>query len=107
FFSSRRRHTRFSRDCSSHVCSSDLSVDCKVALNLNSGFEEGTGDNFDDWTKVNGGTLMFATTQPGETFGGSRALKVVRDGTLARSEERRVGRMGRGGGSARERVCGE
>src|SRR5690606_40619281 len=27
FFSSRRRHTRFSRDWSSDVCSSDLSVD--------------------------------------------------------------------------------
>src|SRR5690606_39696188 len=26
FFSSRRRHTRFSRDCSSDVCSSDLCV---------------------------------------------------------------------------------
>lgn len=64
------------------------SVDCKVALNLNSGFEEGTGDNFDDWTKANGGTLMFATTQPGETFGGSRALKVVRDGTLASGQWR-------------------
>src|SRR5690606_40958720 len=27
FFSSRRRHTRFSRDWSSDVCSSDLSID--------------------------------------------------------------------------------
>src|SRR6266511_5850144 len=27
FFSSRRRHTRFSRDCSSDVCSSDLPSD--------------------------------------------------------------------------------
>ena len=27
FFSSRRRHTRFSRDWSSDVCSSDLSAD--------------------------------------------------------------------------------
>src|SRR5690606_41116273 len=26
FFSSRRRHTRFSRDCSSDVCSSDLNA---------------------------------------------------------------------------------
>src|SRR5690606_40384470 len=28
FFSSRRRHTRFSRDWSSDVCSSDLAVQC-------------------------------------------------------------------------------
>src|SRR5690606_40575853 len=32
FFSSRRRHTRFSRDWSSDVCSSDL--DCKYRINL-------------------------------------------------------------------------
>src|SRR5690606_40840337 len=32
FFSSRRRHTRFSRDWSSDVCSSDLPHDTRVAL---------------------------------------------------------------------------
>src|SRR5690606_41037332 len=31
FFSSRRRHTRFSRDWSSDVCSSDLSADASDA----------------------------------------------------------------------------
>src|SRR5690606_16673471 len=31
FFSSRRRHTRFSRDWSSDVCSSDLIQECKTA----------------------------------------------------------------------------
>src|SRR5690606_40649118 len=30
FFSSRRRHTRFSRDWSSDVCSSDLQQSCKT-----------------------------------------------------------------------------
>src|SRR5690606_41171531 len=30
FFSSRRRHTRFSRDWSSDVCSSDLAADMEV-----------------------------------------------------------------------------
>src|SRR5690606_41138712 len=34
FFSSRRRHTRFSRDWSSDVCSSDLRGQPHVALNL-------------------------------------------------------------------------
>src|SRR5690606_40370321 len=32
FFSSRRRHTRFSRDWSSDVCSSDLSPSARVSL---------------------------------------------------------------------------
>src|SRR5690606_40592164 len=31
FFSSRRRHTRFSRDWSSDVCSSDLCAICKAS----------------------------------------------------------------------------
>src|SRR5690606_41137904 len=31
FFSSRRRHTRFSRDWSSDVCSSDLSIPTMIA----------------------------------------------------------------------------
>src|SRR5207302_4288777 len=34
FFSSRRRHTRFSRDWSSDVCSSDLTVRGKASANL-------------------------------------------------------------------------
>src|SRR5436309_15974623 len=33
FFSSRRRHTRFSRDWSSDVCSSDLAQDVGFAMN--------------------------------------------------------------------------
>src|SRR4249919_453958 len=32
FFSSRRRHTRFSRDWSSDVCSSDLTLGCSKAV---------------------------------------------------------------------------
>src|SRR5690606_40988106 len=35
FFSSRRRHTRFSRDWSSDVCSSDLSHTHKLARDYN------------------------------------------------------------------------
>src|SRR5690606_40371506 len=39
FFSSRRRHTRFSRDWSSDVCSSDLELDIFFLINaLSSGF---------------------------------------------------------------------
>src|SRR5690606_17263436 len=32
FFSSRRRHTRFSRDWSSDVCSSDLEIDADILM---------------------------------------------------------------------------
>src|SRR6266436_1918520 len=38
FFSSRRRHTRCSRDWSSDVCSSDLSVDLPVNADFESGY---------------------------------------------------------------------
>src|SRR5690606_39546993 len=92
FFSSRRRHTRFSRDWSSDVCSSDLSAVawCQV------------GDTFyvawtsylysyhiptDTWTRL------------ADTLGSARsAMMVHRDGYLylfsgeGRSEERRVGK---------------
>lgn len=64
-------------------CSDDpSSLDCMDGLNLNTGFEEGTGDDFTDWVKNGGGAFMVATTQPGEVYGGSRALKVIRDGSL-------------------------
>ena len=50
---------------------------------MNSGFEAGAGDNFDNWSKFNGGGFLLATTTASEVFRGSRALKVVRDGSLA------------------------
>src|SRR5690606_40500440 len=86
-FSGRRRHTRFSRDWSSDVCSSDLSATDQAI---------GTGD---------GGTTGFQLVK---TYGGAFApwtrdivkpvagtVVVAVDGAL-RSAERRVGR-GRGG----------
>jgi hypothetical protein len=63
-------------------------IDCTPGVNLNFGFESGAGDNFDNWNKFNGGALMVATTTPGEVFGGSRAMKVTRDGTLASGQWR-------------------
>lgn len=66
------------------ACDADPNnIDCKPALTLNSGFENGAGDNFDNWAKFNGGNFMTATTAPSEVFRGTRALKVVRDGSLA------------------------
>lgn len=63
-------------------------IDCATALNLNGGFELGTGDNFDNWGKYNGGTFMLATTAPNEVYRGARALKVVRDGSLSSGQWR-------------------
>src|SRR5690606_40828337 len=89
FFSSRRRHTRFSRDWSSDVCSSDL----KAAQAGESGLDRnpvGTGPwKFGSWTSND--TLVF-----------ERNADYWQDGvagvdTLNRSEERRVGREGRSG----------
>jgi hypothetical protein len=64
------------------------SVECKEGLNLNPGFELGDGDEFSSWGKWNGGTMMTATTVPGEYYSGARALKVTRDGSLGSGEWR-------------------
>jgi hypothetical protein len=58
--------------------------DCIDALNSNSGFELGTGDNFNNWNKFNGGTKIVATTNVAgnEVFRGARAMRVIRDGTI-------------------------
>src|SRR5690606_39422791 len=72
FFSSRRRHTRFSRDWSSDVCSSDLNVDDFNGLGERKGLIVKIVDIFD----FNGSWL------PGlHRFVGNN-----------RSEERRVGK---------------
>lgn len=71
------------------ACSgSSTNPDCFTGLNLNTGFELGDGDNFTNWSKFNGGTLMTATTAANEVYRGSRAMKVTRDGTLASGEWR-------------------
>src|SRR3989449_10409925 len=44
FFSSRRRHTRCSRDWSSDVCSSDLVAALIVVLAVMTGFQDGIRD---------------------------------------------------------------
>src|SRR5205809_3944889 len=71
FFSSRRRHTRCSRDWSSDVCSSDLSV-AMMAMTTRSSIRvkarRGAAENWDGLTEHSG--------------------KAARD----RSEERRVGK---------------
>tara|TARA_R110000868_G_scaffold145181_3_gene365211 strand:- start:20062 stop:22017 length:1956 start_codon:yes stop_codon:yes gene_type:complete len=44
---------------------------------LNSGLEEGAGDDFTDWGKWNAPDLLTATTVAEEVHGGNRALKAI------------------------------
>src|SRR5690606_39589913 len=76
FFSSRRRHTRFSRDWSSDVCSSDLQRGREPRLLLGVG-------------------ILVRDRQGREHRGRRLGLLVARSTTTAprrRSEERRVGK---------------
>src|SRR5258707_2625876 len=80
FFSSRRRHTRYWRDWSSDVCSSDLSMsDAHVVEILL------VEDNPDD---------LELTLRSLHTAKLSNRIEIARDGAeaLERSEERRVGK---------------
>src|SRR5687768_17948556 len=85
FFSSRRRHTRCSRDWSSDVCSSDLVVfEDTLAVNTNP----------DDPTEIDnnnykaGVTNALGTNTPGTTV----VPPPIPKPDLTRSEERRVGK---------------
>src|SRR5690606_40910755 len=79
FFSSRRRHTRFSRDWSSDVCSSDLFA-YRNGLNLRGRFK----------LPVQGQALAAPVLGLRE-----HALVAIGGGKDSRSEERRVGKEGR------------
>src|SRR5690625_7643108 len=85
FFSSRRRHTRWPRDWSSDVCSSDLYQRCRrYVCDLDNGGNAGIADRPDLLSKPVSTTLR------------------------ARSEERRVGKECRArGGSEQEKRKGK
>src|SRR5690606_40588859 len=74
FFSSRRRHTRFSRDWSSDVCSSDLTVPAKY------------------WDLYNPDALPIPAQQTNPKNAPDIAVKRDREISQYRSEERRVGK---------------
>src|SRR5690606_40948104 len=87
FFSSRRRHTRFSRDWSSDVCSSDLNVivgsdraDWIAGLNL-----------WTDRFRENGQTAVPLRDYNQSTFG-AFVQNNFHAANWLRSEERRVGK---------------
>src|SRR5690606_40287540 len=86
FCSSRRRHTRFSRDWSSDVCSSDLTLEVGAPIDM---VVHLTG------SKPRRQREFITSHTPGEEF--SYSMKPVPFGALhsrrthTRSEERRVG----------------
>src|SRR5690606_40592746 len=85
FLSSRRRHTRFSRDWSSDVCSSDLQTK-KGADRLPSSFQTITGSALVD-RHVG---LVFRTVVVGARANDLAVLALLDH--VRRSEERRVGK---------------
>src|SRR5690625_7359047 len=90
FFSSRRRHTRWPRDWSSDVCSSDLIRASTASL---------TGLTADSSFEVGCAFIPGQVHTPTEVPTGGAGLAIVRSD---RSEERRVGKEGREGGRRRE-----
>src|SRR5690625_5942336 len=74
FFSSRRRHTRWPRDWSSDVCSSDLGVDLEGEIPLPDLSEFQTRKEFNEWKELQSSFTNRANTE------------------YQRSEERRVGK---------------
>src|SRR5690606_39958781 len=86
FFSSRRRHTIFSRDWSSDVCSSDLNFPQKHVL-------------LKSYTDIFGDDIPASQVEDGnvysQDFNVSLPSNVTNSQNLYRSEERRVGKEGR------------
>src|SRR5690606_40699121 len=102
--SSRRRHTRFSRDWSSDVCSSDLAFDALFEDAFGFFEEMGMGGAYfvkdearAEFAARMGGNPVCSGYQLIETEWGS-LLNLYTD----RSEERRVGKEGRSRGSPQE-----
>src|SRR5687768_18243948 len=84
FFSSRRRHTRCSRDWSSDVCSSDL-----LSTSHEAGIVEGRGED-ELRMRLVGPGLEVSETEPESVF--TLGYRVEGEAGLYRSEERRVGK---------------
>src|SRR5436309_16077200 len=85
FFSSRRRHTRFSRDWSSDVCSSDLGT-----LNVDTVQEIQvlTSNYLPEYGRSSGGQIRFVTKGGGHDFHGSLYVYVRNDALDANSWSR-------------------
>src|SRR5690606_40483112 len=96
FFSSRRRHTRFSRDWSSDVCSSDLAAVDPLEL------RRGMVDAVDllQFLDVHAAAARVRVEAGRDAPVGGAEFIDAAAGPDARSEERRVGKEGRSAWSA-------
>src|SRR5690606_41198731 len=95
FFSSRRRHTRFSRDWSSDVCSSDLTEDSyRKVIRLNLLQEKALTDGVD----VTDEEIQAQYERQGTELNARHILVADEETANKRSEERRVGKEGSGQG---------
>src|SRR5690348_18146118 len=91
FFSSRRRHTRWTGDWSSDVCSSDLQTHFAA--------HDGMPHSFANAIAQTGDGYLWTTSQEGlSRFDGASFTTYDHRTTEGRSEERRVGKEGRSGG---------
>src|SRR5690606_39894472 len=95
FFSSRRRHTRFSRDWSSDVCSSDLTLLAMVDASVGgkTAVDVPAGKNLVG--AFHPAAAVVADPEVLQTLPVRHARSGVAE-MLKRSEERRVGKEGRG-----------
>src|SRR5205085_8450120 len=99
-FSSRRRHTRFDCDWSSDVCSSDLLASRDEVGRLASGVNAMIGRIQSVVRQVRESILqVLATASQTATTSQQQETTVQKLGSSTRSEERRVGKEGRTGGS--------
>src|SRR5690606_40866466 len=96
FFSSRRRHTRFSRDWSSDVCSSDL---LKTFLRRHDYEVEVAEDGEEALPMIDGFGPDFVITDVRMPRVGGMDLLAALEAKGSRSEERRVGKECRSGWS--------
>src|SRR5690606_40267395 len=92
FFSSRRRHTRFSRDWSSDVCSSDLTC-VKYRLPIKIFVLKNNTLGMIRWEQM----MFMGNPEYGTELQNVDFAKVADAFGLRRSEERRVGKEGRSG----------
>src|SRR5690606_40340622 len=91
--SSRRRHTRFSRDWSSDVCSSDLAVGITSWLIFQAVFNVGGVTAAIPFTGITLPFISYGGSSLVVIFGGAGILLNISRQTVSpvRSEERRVG----------------
>src|SRR5690606_41090618 len=98
FFSSRRRHTRFSRDWSSDVCSSDLVELDEVARRMTVTSPTGEVERFGPESSIWTDAIPAVKAPSTQVLGGHAAVTANSTACAWRSEERRVGESVERGG---------